>query len=365
MAITVTGRVRKDRNTIESPLQHIAVLGDSIAFGAAATGATPPKWLNSWPGKLRQMLDTTYGQFGTGVVIANSVLPGNPSWDPRWGFGGSVALTSWGFHKASVFTIAAGAANYVEFTTSASSFRTWVLAGTAGVVNVSIDGGATIVCRNVATGGTSPDIERDTTTRPDHIVTTIPAGTAGPHTIRIWGNGGDVNLLAVEGRTGAGGVELSNPSISGKSLTSLFGGSGNNDETTGRYGLPLVDTLRASLLIVALGANDWQGSATIANVKTWLNTLITRQQPNGGTMLYLPPIPSSSLQPGGSPTWADYQAAFVDVAATRGVPFLDNTFLYGPDYASGNAAGKYADTIHPSDSGAADIAASVRSFLGV
>lgn len=365
MAISISARVRKDRNTIESPRQHIAVVGDSIAFGAASTGATPPKWLNSWPGKLRQLLDASYGAYGTGLVIANAVLPANPTWDPRWTYVGSVSLTAWGFHKASVFTIAAGPSNYVEFTTTANIFRTWVLAGTAGVVNVSIDGGATIICRNVASGGTTPDIERDLTTRADHIVTTIPAGAPGTHTIRVWGNGGDVNLLGVEGRTGGSGYNISNPSVSGKSLTSLFGGSGNNDETTGRYGLPLIDTLRANLLIIALAANDWQGSATISNVKSWLNTLITRQAANGGSMLYLPPIPSSVLQPAGAPTWADYQAAFAAVAATRGVPFLDNTFLYGPDYATGNAAGKYADTIHPSDSGAADIAASVRAFLGV
>jgi lysophospholipase L1-like esterase len=63
----------------------------------------------------------------------------------------------------------------------------------------------------------------------------------------------------------------------------------------------------------------------------------------------------------------------VQLGLDLGVPTINLNKLWADDsltdeaaiYSAGNALGKYADTLHPSDSGAADIAVAVRSYLGI
>jgi lysophospholipase L1-like esterase len=218
-------------------------------------------------------------------------------------------------------------------------------------------------------------------------VTVVPAGSLAQHTIRIWGNGGTYTPWSIKGRTKAGTIEISNTAISGRSLGS-FMGSGNNDETTGRFGLPFLDTLKSDVVVIALGVNDWQGSTPTATIKTYLNTLITRVKAYGGVpVLYVVPQPAVELQPSGGPTYTAYVTAFLEVAAASGTAILNHQKLWASDsvtnendiWLAGVALGKYGSTnpatagrIHPNDSGLADMGVngygtkqSIRAFLGI
>lgn len=67
---------------------RLNIYGDSVTQNNAASETASPKYLNSYPWRLRTLLDKDYGQAGTGVVFPiNSSIPD----DARWTFTGNFA----------------------------------------------------------------------------------------------------------------------------------------------------------------------------------------------------------------------------------------------------------------------------------
>ena len=362
------------------------MLGGSSGFGAAQYGATPPKWLNSYPGVLRTALATVYGDAGTGIVPANSVIRTGTGltngWDQRWAYTGTITDEALGWHKQSCFTLATGEA--VMFTSSCISFRAYLLSAAGGACQVSIDGTAVGTIRSDSAGA-APSLAPVSTAKANHLVTNIPAGALGSHTLTLAATTGPVRVLQVEAKTGQGRYVVDNPSFSGKSLSTLGLSSGNNDEAGGLYGLPIVDLALAQgrgVALLALGTNDWQAGTSIATVSTYLTTLVNRVKSVTGwtPIIYTQPQPSPTLKNTTGPTWTEYANLYQERAAALAVPILDHWRLWAGSsvtdeqaiYNAGNALGMYADTLHPSDKGAASIATggyggnpSVRTFLGI
>lgn len=356
---------------------HIAVVGDSIAFGAAGSGTTPPKYVTDWPGRLRALLAARYGNAGTGVVIADANLRANPTWDDRLTYAGTITDQGFGFHTASNFRLDAVAGTYLEFTATGDEFVVYNAAGAGGVINATVDGGAVVKLRNVYTGGAAVDIDREAGYK--QIVTKVPAGAVAAHTLRLTPDTSnatfDLFIHAVEARVNTPGTfRVSNASISGKSLSTLFAGAGKNDETNALYGLPMVDMLRADLLIIALGVNDWMGNTPAATAKGWLKTLVQRQRAsgdngngstkaNGDALLLWNPQPDlATLGLAAPSTWAQYRAMFYEVADEENVPLLDLGGRWR-DFTTANSAGFYGDGIHPNDAGSLDLAPAIQRAI--
>jgi lysophospholipase L1-like esterase len=366
-------------------LGHIAVMGDSIPFGAAGTGASSPKWLNSWPGQLRTDLNRSYGDAGSGIVLANPNVRANPTWDPRFTFGGASFLDHpFGLHASTAYRLNGGSDATLDFTATADEFWVCILSS-GGTATAQVDAGAVNVL-SLNANGTGGTLAREPGyyTNPagsSHNVFRIQAGAAGAHTLKIRPSataGQNLFVTWVEARvTGAGKFRVSNVSISGKSLGSLLS-SQATDDSNGLYGLPIMDSFRADMLVMGLGVNDWQGQSSLATVRARMESVIDRQRasganaygstyPNGDVVLLWNPKPDVATLGGGAytnPTWDAYRDLFYTVADAKDVALIDLGSRWR-DYATGNAYGMFADTIHPADRGAGDIAAAVRRALFV
>ena len=139
-----------------------------------------------------------------------------------------------------------------------------------------------------------------------------------------------------------------------------FCGPGADDETAGSTGLPFLDTLRFDVLVLELGANDYNAGSPLDTTQGYLEQVIHRQRAGGGDVaLLFPPISSPRLYPGGgAPTYDEYAARFAEVATRERCLFIDLTHLWGRTFDESDALRppRYADEIHPSDAGAVDIA---------
>ncbi|WP_375423970.1 SGNH/GDSL hydrolase family protein [uncultured Friedmanniella sp.] len=345
--------------------RRIAFLGDSISFGGGpppGSGSSLPKYRWCYPGQLRAALDTTYGAAGTGWVLMNHALwpvtAANRGWEPRVRVVGRVTKEAAGPFKRACFGIPAGGRrprSYVEFTAAGSRFTTLVRGQPGGRSRqlVSVDGGALHSLANVAAPA------------PGLLRSDIPTGSAGRHTIRVWGDVGRCDLVAVSASTGEGLYLVDNVSSSGESLLTFLGPADPALEPL--FGLPYVARFAFDLLVVELGTNDYNAGRPLEEVEPEVRLLLDRQRATGGdVVLTFPPVSAPSLHPAGGPTYAEYVDRYAAIASATGTPFLDLSHLWGATFAEADAVRpqKYADhAIHPSDSGAADIAARVRSFL--
>ncbi|WIB16283.1 SGNH/GDSL hydrolase family protein [Curtobacterium sp. MCPF17_050] len=361
---------------------HIAWLGDSIPFGAATTGASNPKPVNSYPGRVRSILATQYGPTGGGFTLANNSVPTNNAWDPRWTFNGAVSNAAFGPFQKSTYRAHAATAEYIEFTDVADSFTLYFLpgGGAGGLITVSIDGVKVGTVSTLSGYQGAPTLPRRSgyfaQNSQAHHVVDVPAGAVGRHTIRVTppASGGDAFLVAIESHVSTGRWRVGSMSISGQSLDSFGAGPTKNDDAYGLYGRPWLDTMRADLLVIALGINDWQAQRPIAFVKDALRTLIARQRakgtsvagsgtaPGGDAVLLWNPKPSIERLGDGTyvnPSWDEYRAAYYDIADEQDVCLIDFGDRWGGSYATANGLGLYADPIHPGDAGADDMAAGV------
>ena len=366
----------------------ITFLGDSIPFGAATTGASNPKWLNSYPGQLRTRLTTKFGTAGSGIVLANPNVRSTPAWDPRFTFGGTSFLDhAFGLHGSTAYRLNGGSDATLDFTDVADEFWVYTFSGSGGVFSMQVDS-QTAVTGSLVSAGSGGTLAREsgyfavsgnainvfkvpTGSTASHVLKIRPSGTAGQN-LFVWGVEARVN--------GNGRFRINNASISGKSLQSFFGGNATpetyNDQT-GLFGLPLIDSMKSDLLVIALGINDWQGQRPLSSVKTWLNVLIDRQRASsasagtvpakGDVMLLWNPKPDLATLAGGpasnsNPSWDQYRDLYYEVADEKDVALVDLGGAW-KDYATANAHGLFADTIHPGDKGAADIAGLVERAL--
>ena len=359
---------------------HIAVLGDSIPYGAAATGASNPKPENNYPGRMRAILAAEYGPTGGGFTLFDNNLFANPAWDPRLAKTGNVVTHTFGPFTSSTWRAdGADLSTYIDVTDVCSEFWIYSVTG-GGQFTVSIDGGATIALSNISSGvgGTIARESGYAFSVPLGVaqnVFRIPAGAIGQHTLRIRpsSNGSnDVFAIAIEPRIPTPGTfRVGNMSISGKSLNTFIHADDRSGVGNPLYGLTWLDALRADLLLIALGINDWQGQRSLATIKSDLSMVIDRQRsagstlgglhPNGDAILVWNPKPNTATLGGGAyvdPTWDAVRAVFYEVAIEKDVVLIDMGERW-KDFATANALGLFADTIHPGDAGADDIAAGV------
>lgn len=375
-------RQRRSLTVTGAQQAHVAIIGDSIADGAAVTSPRP---VNSWPGVLRAMLARQYGDAGTGLVIMDENLRANPTRDPRVTWAGVITDLAAGFHKQACARIdgpGGPSSNYVTFTPTQAveAFTVWNLKGAGGANRYQIDSDTIKTFRNVP--HVYSDVQPRAGDNAGHYVQTMQAASKGVHTLKVWPDsnaaGYDLFLTAVEGfNDDPGTFRVSNPSISGRSLWSLFGGASMNDETVAWAGLPLIDMLRADLLVVALGVNDWLTGISVSDAKAWLKTLVQRQRgsdaaPGGGTkangdvlLLWNPQPDISTLGPTvGGATWDQYRAMFYEVADEEDVALLDLGMRWG-GFDNADSLGFYlpADHIHPIDAPTRDMAVAVHSAL--
>ncbi len=299
----------------------------------------------------------------------------NRGWDPRLSVVGEVVKVDRGLFRRTCARIpAVGSGHepsaYVELTAEGPVFSVLALAGPAGTGYplVSVDGGDPLRLSGGPQDARAPDVAPRPGLHPGHVVTDVETGGTGTHTVRVWARGGAVDLVALRASTATGRLVVTSAAVSGESLAT-FCGPGADDERGGAYGLALLDSLRADLLLVELGANDYNAARPLAPVRDDLVAVIERQRARGGDVaLMFPPISSPTLHQGGdAPTYEEYASMFGEVAAEQQVPFLDLTHLWGATFAESQALrpARYADGIHPSDTGAADIAERCRAFLGL
>lgn len=350
---------------------HVAVLCDSI--GSTGAPLSNPKYKHNWPGHLRRMLDGEFGPAGTGMVIMDWDIRATPAYDDRFVYSGPFTNAAYGWFQHAGQQMDAGAS--LVFTATASEFWVLNLSSASGANSAEIDGGLVDTFRNIGSGGPVVTHPREAGTHKNQILTHIPAGSLGAHTLRILPPAGTfASLLAVEGRIPTlGTIRVSNLGVSGVSLQS---GVRANDEVNGHYGLPLVDVAKADLLLIPLGINDWNLRRPIADLKADLGALIARQMASGtnaggGTkaagdvMLVWNPQPDLLTLPAGSspgPTWDEYREAYYEVADEYNVPLLDLGGRW-KDFPTANAMGLFGDGIHVSDTGSADIAPAVRNAI--
>lgn len=336
---------------------HITAFVDSETYGAAASGASQPKWLNSWPGRLRRQLDilTGYGS-GTGVVPLFNILFETPADDPRFTFGSSaVQLTPPGGSAAPHFGVLGRGAvqltndtgnGYIEFTPTqdVDRFTIYALAdaGATGTATIKVDG-ALVGSFDVSVAGGGGSIPRRAGL-PSNVIVVDAAGLlSGAHTLRIEGpSASTVTVWAVEGDTGQG-VRVSNLARSSTNSSSL-----TLDDTVNHfYGMPLhFDVPAADLSIFMLGLND-RGISSATFVPRVESALARVRAAGGDVLLVCPGQPDYISLPG------DLKPRLTDlygVADDHDVPLLDMAWVR-TDFDTADALGLYGDAIHSNDTG--------------
>ena len=372
-------RLRQRRNHVATGSRqgHIAFLGDSITYGAGGSGTTPPKNVTAYPGRVRAGAEQRFGASGSGMTIFNHLLLANPSWDSRLTASAGVVTSPYGFHRTGAWRVPVG--SYVEFTAYCDEFWVWNLQATGSVNSVTIDGvpAGTFRDQKGVPGGSATN-PMSAGYGALQMMTRIPAPSLGVHTLRIIpGAASNLTLLGVEGRVAKLGTwRVSNPSVSGKSLGSLFAAPGFED-TNEFFGLGLVDSLRADVLLIALGLNDWHEGRSKTWIKDALRTLVQRQRSsgttghatypgqhaNGDAVLLFPPqvrlkangLPDYAGGQGAIIPWSDLRAAFYEIADEQGVVLIDMGMRWD-GFQPGWDAGLFGDPLHPNDAGSTDLA---------
>lgn len=372
---------RKARADVEAGTgqAHVSTFLDSIMYGAASTGVSVPKHLHSIAGRLRNLFDRRWDSAGTGIVVPFDTTFSNPTYDPRLVYGGTVANFALGPHQIAAARWQSGGVgdpNYVEFTATCTEFIVYGV-GNASRLRVQVDGGAEKYIANV--NGLDPSLT-DYDPEPGYpihgtsgqIVTHIPAGTLGSHTLRILApsNGTDyANIIGVEGRTSDAGVRVTQMARSGLKMQEFI----RDDPTTDHYGMATsLDMPRSNLAVMLLCMNDFQAHVPVATFKSRVETVVQRQRSTatyraGGDVLlvtcpqpnYAAPIPGDGIQ---TPPLTDYYSALYEVADEQNVALLDVAARL-EDYSTSAGLGFYADPLHLNDRGSADVAAAVYAAL--
>lgn len=326
---------------------HIAVLGDSISYGAAETGATPPKPVNNLVGRLRARVDARCGPAGTGIVSCEADKLANPSWDPRWEFGPGVTAVPEGLFRAGAYQVSAG--GRLSFTARCDSFAVHH-DGRLHPGSLLIDGRPAAWRRRPA--GRWPAQAVDEASVPE----------LAEHTLTIAPSGQQAVLRAVEGRIRADGTfRVSEAARSGMAHLDLFSRPGFDDPVDGAYGLAMIDLLAADLLVIQLGINDWQACRTPEQIVADVRTVIRRQRstapgaPGGDALVMLNPEPDLSVLGHDAAPLAQVYQAYHRLSETEEVALLDLSDRWG-GFAQAQADGWFADEIHPGDAGSDDLA---------
>lgn len=345
------------RATAGTGSAHLVATIDSETYGR---NGSQPMWANSWPGRVRRLLDnlTGYGS-GTGIAVPWNQIHGTgsvPADDPRWTFGaGAAQLAGAGATGSPFFGVQGRGAvqltnntgtGFLEFAPVGPITRFTIYAtadaGASGVATVKVDG-VSVGTFDVSTVGGAGTLARRTGMPANVIVIDTPSGTSGTHTVRVEGPAAStVTIWGVEGRTDKG-VRVSNFGRSGVGIAQLI----LDDASNHRYGMPLhFDAAKADLVLMMLGLNDRDEASSM--FVPAVSTAIERVQAAGGDVLLICPG-----QPNYAVTPDSLQPRLHDLyglADEYDVPLLDLAWVR-TDFATANALGLYDDEIHSNDTG--------------
>jgi lysophospholipase L1-like esterase len=184
-------------------------------------------------------------------------------------------------------------------------------------------------------------------------LTTIPAGTAGPHTLEVIADSSDASARVV--LMGLGWVdstrkyvrlgELGVFGIRTNEWTGGSAGTGPLDELYGGKWLPPPD-----LTIIAVGTNDIDNAVPQATTITNLTTWITKARAANCDVMLTIPAPCQAADTTEQPT-AAYRSAIYSLADSANVPVVDLQTPFGTSWATAKANGLITDNAHPSDAG--------------
>lgn len=345
---------------------HVTCFLDSVTYGS---GSSQPKWTRSIPGRLRALFDRRYGSAGSGVVVPWDTWFDTPADDPRLVKTGSHEKFLYGPHNlGAVRFLSASDTNYLEFTETCTSFVIYGLSG-GSRPRISVDGGADAYIAgspnlDVSLTDYDPQPGYQSNGSSGQIVTVVPAGSLGPHTLRIKAPSNGANhcvVFGVEARTGVAGVRVSSMARPGIKSSSLVA----DDAANYLSGMACsLDAMKADVAVMNLSMNDFNMSEPVATFKANVLTAVARQRSsatnkaNGDVLLVLPAQPSYTL----TPPITDYYRAMYEVADEQNVALLDVAARW-VDNASAASLGWWADGVHPNDAGAADVAAAIFNAL--
>lgn len=316
---------------------HITCFVDSITYGAGATGASQPKWKNSWPGRLASLLEArSDATAGTGIVVPWNTLETRPEDDPRLSRSGEVVQIAGAGPSDGPFVGPVGRgmwevrAGRIEFRPEAPAARFIVYTYGSGTPRLTVDGldadsvperllgaGESEVARWVARGGSVLTVD-SIDSRP-LVVWGLEGQTAGPRVSRLARDGIGTELLVHDPSDLSGGMPLH------------------------------IDAVRADLAILLLGANDRGLMSSVFDER--VRTAIDRIRGAGGDALLITPPAFDYEDPLiGTPTIEERAEDLRRIAASTGTPLIDLAVEW-PSYAAAASRGWFADGVHPSDVG--------------
>ncbi|QKS21007.1 SGNH/GDSL hydrolase family protein [Curtobacterium sp. Csp1] len=318
----------------------IVIIGDSYTEGEGAT-ARAFRFVNAFRDRIRAFHPTGGVAGGSNYLTANPIIASYPK-DPS---GSYTSDFRFGFGKRGV-QLAAGTP--ITFTVSATSVRiAWLRDTGTGSFTYSVNGGATTT---VNTSGAHADGQ-----------TTTIAGLSGvTDTITIALNSG---YVIIEGLYVYNGDETRGIRVweSGH-----FGWTAANFISTPSGGtatdwLAHVTNVQPSLVVVELGEND-ATKVSAATYQSNLSTLISNVKAActaaPSIVLVAGPERNNTLVE----AWANYVAAMKSIASNDStIDVLDLTTVLPK--VNGAPAGWYADSVHPSNRGHAEIATALVEFI--
>lgn len=308
---------------------EIACVGDSIVLGQGVSYQT-----QSWPAVARERIVVATGaKNSTGWVAPVGMNSG--ALDPRW-------------TKTGTFQGGSGVAAYFHpiVSSTAASTATFVSdkAGTVAEVyysdknvafTVAIDGGAPVT---VTPGDTNA-----------MMTYTVTGLTDAVHTIVVTQTGaGLVYVYAARVRSTAG-LSVSNWGFSNSKAV---------DWNTASFyqNINYVASTAPALSLLSLGTNDVANAVGTAAYKTNMTVLIDKLKAVGDVIL-VAPIPLNM-------DMSLYRRALYELAESKDVPVLDLWDRW-VNFSTANTLAMYADGVHPTPTGYADMGLAIGQMLSM
>lgn len=319
----------------------ICTIGDSTTAGIGPANPGRPK---SYPSYLTRKFNAVglsarseswWGIAGQASVSAYS------SYDPRVTFGTGWATGSNTLGGA-IPTAGASVTTAVSFTPTSS----------VDTVDIYYQQGSGFGTFTVDIGGAAlATVNSGSPTTAALVKLSVPLGAAGTPTINLKrnGTGGAIFIAGMVARNSAApAIDVLNMGW-GSSTTTLW-----NDASFPARPRAAIGVVAPALCTINLGINDRTDSYAVsidsyrANLSAWVDTL----QAQGTDVILMIPIPSAAAR---SPLaqQAAYNQVVRDVAAAKGVPWIDMTEVWG-SYDAQNALSYYADQVHAFEAGYAD-----------
>jgi lysophospholipase L1-like esterase len=321
-------------------LANIAVLGDSIVEGQGAT-VFERRWITRLQDQLRAKLPTQ-GLTGGGRGFIASFMSGETSYTaPTTTANLAPGAGTWGPKRQTGKLDAAGKS--VTFNIVGTSIDILYLAGSTGVISITVDGGT---ATTLNTAGTLLDGRKYRVT----------FGAGGAHTVVIaYSSGAGSYVHGVIEYNGDENKGIQVHDCGHYGFNSGTGGSGWLSVDTSAYGWPAaVAALGVDLLVIAIGTNDPGAGISPTQHQTNVTNLISVLRAGYAAIgATAPPI---VLAPYGGPgsasaTWADYVTAQHSVGASDSKVVVADLSLRVPNAAT-NTGAIYTDTVgHLSDIG--------------